>query len=241
MGFVHLHCHSNYSLLSGASSVVDLLARAKELGMSHLALTDTNNLYGAYAFCKAAEEMGIEPIVGAQVDFSDGDVVLLVADDEGYGNLCEILTQHNVDGPQKSGEQLAKYHRGLIALVRDIEQAERLREIVPDGDLYLEVRHVSCRGGSRTALRTLGTSEKGEDASMAQPLAARRGNASHFLGAGRESGGGVRGHAAAVLSYHQSREASQTITSSATNTPSSVSRSQLSSISMRRESESLCT
>ena len=94
MSFVHLHCHSNHSLLTGASSVGGLLARARELGMSHLALTDTNNLYGAFAFCKAAEKVGIEPIVGAQVEFSDGDVVLLVIDDEGYGNLCEILTRH---------------------------------------------------------------------------------------------------------------------------------------------------
>ena len=148
MDFVHLHCHSNYSLLTGGSSAGDLLARAKELGMRHLALTDTNNLYGAFAFCKAAEEVGIEPIVGAQVEFSDGDVVLLVADDEGYGNLCEILTRHHVDGPQSSCESLVECHRGLIALVRDVEQAGRLREVVPAGDLYLEVRDVSCRGGS---------------------------------------------------------------------------------------------
>jgi len=167
MDFVHLHCHSNYSLLTGASSVGDLLARARRLGMSHLALTDTNNLYGAYAFCKAAEEVGIEPIVGAQVEFSDGDVVFLVMDDEGYGNLCEILTQHNVDGPQSSCESLVECHRGLIALVQDVEQAGRLRALVPDGDLYIEMRaaergihkdsvvrdtDASCRGGSRTAL-----------------------------------------------------------------------------------------
>ena len=139
MDFVHLHCHSNYSLLMGGSSAGALLARAKSLGMSHLALTDTNNLYGAYAFCKAAEEVGIEPIVGAQVGFSDGDVVLLVMDDEGYGNLCEILTKHSVDGPQDSCESLATYQNGLIALVRDVEQAKRLAAVFPSGDLYLEV------------------------------------------------------------------------------------------------------
>ena len=157
MSFVHLHCHSNYSLLTGASSAGDLLARAKELGMRHLALTDTNNLYGAFAFCQAAEEVGIEPIVGAHVEFSDCDVVLLVADDEGYGNLCEILTRHHVDGPQRSCESLATYHRGLITLVQDLEQAGRLREIVPDGDLYLEVRggNQFCVGAGLVSARSM--------------------------------------------------------------------------------------
>src|SRR3569623_1356464 len=62
--FVHLHCHSHYSLLDGASDISVLVKRAKELGMTGLALTDHGNLHGALEFYKKAKEVGINPIVG---------------------------------------------------------------------------------------------------------------------------------------------------------------------------------
>ncbi len=65
--FVHLRCHSHYSFLDGASSVDDLLDAAAELGQDALALTDTNGLYGAVRFWKAARERGIKPIFGAEL------------------------------------------------------------------------------------------------------------------------------------------------------------------------------
>src|SRR5690242_14844109 len=62
--FVHLHCHSHYSLLDGASSVKGLVQRAKDLGMNGLALTDHGNLYGALDFYRKAKDVGINPIIG---------------------------------------------------------------------------------------------------------------------------------------------------------------------------------
>jgi len=192
MDFVHLHCHSNYSLLLGASSVSDLLMRAKELGMSHLALTDTNNLYGAFEFCQLAEAIGVEPIVGAQVEFLDGDVVLLVVDDEGYGNLCEMLTRRNLDGAQDACECLSTYHRGLIVLARDVELARLLQSIIPAGDLYLEVPIEECAGRD---------SQPGKGASMAQPLAACCQIAKQYGGTSHKNSGGAWGHAMAVPAF----------------------------------------
>ncbi len=64
-GFVHLHVHSNYSLSRGASTLEEVLGRARGLGMKALALTDTNALYGALYFYNLAREMGIKPIIGA--------------------------------------------------------------------------------------------------------------------------------------------------------------------------------
>src|SRR5437667_8009141 len=62
--FVHLHCHSHYSLLDGASRIPELVARAKELGMNALALTDHGNLYGAVEFYRACKDAGLNPILG---------------------------------------------------------------------------------------------------------------------------------------------------------------------------------
>ena len=62
--FVHLHCHSHYSLLDGASPIKGLVARAKELGMNALALTDHGNLYGSIEFYKACKDAGINPVLG---------------------------------------------------------------------------------------------------------------------------------------------------------------------------------
>jgi DNA polymerase-3 subunit alpha len=71
--FVHLHCHSEYSLLDGACRMPELAARAKELGQPALALTDHGNLYGAIEFYEAAKEAGIQPIVGCEVYIAPGD------------------------------------------------------------------------------------------------------------------------------------------------------------------------
>ena len=70
--FVHLHCHSHYSLLDGASKIPDLVERAKALGMPALALTDHGNLYGAVEFLREAKAAGIKPIVGLEAYVAPG-------------------------------------------------------------------------------------------------------------------------------------------------------------------------
>ena len=70
--FVHLHCHSHYSLLDGASPIKGLVARAKELGMNALALTDHGNLYGALEFYKACKDAGVNPVLGYEAYVAPG-------------------------------------------------------------------------------------------------------------------------------------------------------------------------
>ncbi|MEM9660323.1 MAG: PHP domain-containing protein, partial [Planctomycetota bacterium] len=70
--FVHLHCHSHYSLLDGASPIKGLVHRAKDLGMNALALTDHGNLYGALEFYRTAKDAGVNPIVGYEAYVAPG-------------------------------------------------------------------------------------------------------------------------------------------------------------------------
>ena len=134
MGFVHLHCHSQFSLLDGTMDPSTLAARVHTLGMGAVALTDTCNLYGAVTFYKAAKKKGVKPILGAElhlqpqgVDYEDpqreeggGQVIALVENATGYQNLCWLVTQAIYDGihykPRVSVEQLAERHEGLIFL-----------------------------------------------------------------------------------------------------------------------------
>src|SRR5258708_1844881 len=98
--FVHLHVHSDYSFGKGSSKIKDLVARAKELGMPALALTDFSNMHGALQFSKEAAGAGIQPIIGAKV-FVDaplpkgqrvaGSLQLLAQSEIGYRNLCTIV------------------------------------------------------------------------------------------------------------------------------------------------------
>ena len=133
--FVHLHCHSDFSLLDGASSIDALVARAKELGMTHLALTDHGNMFGALAFFKECRKEGIIPIVGSEFYKAPGSrlekagsekgtrhhhLVLLARNAAGYANLLQLSSQGYTEGfyykPRIDDELLEKHHEGLIAL-----------------------------------------------------------------------------------------------------------------------------
>ncbi len=93
MGFVHLHCHSAFSLLEGTATPPNLIGSAKKLHMPALSLTDRNNLYGAVSFYIHAQKAGIKPIIGMSVDLDDGSsVVLLARNMDGYRNLCHLST-----------------------------------------------------------------------------------------------------------------------------------------------------
>jgi error-prone DNA polymerase len=91
---VHLHVHSNFSFLDGASSVETLVDRAKAIGCDALAITDHNGLYGAVRFYDYARKAGIKPIIGAEMTVEGGyHLVLLAKDIHGYSNLCKIITR----------------------------------------------------------------------------------------------------------------------------------------------------
>ncbi|MBI2252277.1 MAG: PHP domain-containing protein, partial [Armatimonadetes bacterium] len=132
--FVHLHVHTEYSLLDGSCRITELLQKAKELKMEAIAITDHGNLYGAVEFYEKAKEYGIKPIIGCEVylakrtrfdripkiDDDQYHLILLAQNQEGYQNLLKLVTLSNLEGfyykPRVDKELLKKYHCGLIAL-----------------------------------------------------------------------------------------------------------------------------
>ena len=134
MSFVHLHVHTEYSLLDGACRIGSMMERVKELGQSAIAITDHGVMYGCIDFYKAAKAAGIKPIIGCEVYVTrrrmsdrvhgiDNDpyhLVLLCKDRTGYENLCYLVSQAFTDGfygkPRVDLELLQKHHDGLIAL-----------------------------------------------------------------------------------------------------------------------------
>lgn len=135
MGFVHLHTHTEYSLLDGSNKIREYVARVKELGMDSAAITDHGVMFGVIDFYRTAKEAGINPILGCEVYVAPGSrldreigsgedryyhLVLLAENDVGYNNLMKIVSMGFVEGyyykPRVDMELLEKYHEGLIAL-----------------------------------------------------------------------------------------------------------------------------
>lgn len=135
MSFTHLHVHTEYSLLDGSCKIKELVARAAELGMEHLAITDHGNMYGVIDFYRAAREVGINPVIGCEVYVAPGSrfdrettkgeerynhLVLLAENNTGYANLIKIVSKGFTEGfyykPRVDYEVLEQYHEGIIAL-----------------------------------------------------------------------------------------------------------------------------
>lgn len=134
MGFVHLHLHSEYSLLDGACRVKDIPKKAKELGQSAVAITDHGNMFGAVEFYKACLDEGIKPIIGCEVYVAPADrfekskvngsayshLVLLAKNEVGYKNLSYLVSSGYTEGfyvkPRIDTEILRTHSEGLIAL-----------------------------------------------------------------------------------------------------------------------------
>ena len=134
MSFVHLHVHTEYSLLDGACRIDGIMDRVKELGQSAVAITDHGVMYGCIDFYKAAKAAGVKPIIGCEVyvarrsmadrvhgiDNDSYHLVLLCENRKGYENLCKMVSEAFINGfygkPRVDLELLEKYHEGLIAL-----------------------------------------------------------------------------------------------------------------------------
>ena len=135
MSFTHLHVHTEYSLLDGASKIPELVHQAKELGMDSIAITDHGVMYGVIDFYRAAKKEGIKPIIGCEVYVAPGSrfdkeagknenryyhLVLLAENDIGYHNLMKIVSRGFTEGyyykPRVDREVLQEFHEGIIAL-----------------------------------------------------------------------------------------------------------------------------
>ncbi len=132
--FVHLHIHSEFSLLDGANRIKDIPVRAKELGMKAIAITDHGVMYGAIDFYKACKKEGIKPIIGCEVyvaprsrydkepniDNRYNHLILLAKNNQGYKNLSKLVSIGFTEGyyykPRIDLEVLEKYHEGIICL-----------------------------------------------------------------------------------------------------------------------------
>src|SRR5947209_18408170 len=134
MSFVHLHCHSEYSLLDGANRIDDLIARALELEQPALAITDHGNLHAAWELQEQAKKAKLKPIIGMEAYVAPGDrrlksraspadkpyfhLVLLARDATGYKNLVKLSSLAYTEGfyskPRVDRELLAKYNEGII-------------------------------------------------------------------------------------------------------------------------------
>jgi DNA polymerase-3 subunit alpha len=133
--FVHLHCHSHYSLLDGANRIPDLIEKTKELGMNALALTDHGNLYGAIEFYQEATAAGIKPILGYEAYVAPGKrqerdakgiseaafhLTLLAKNEQGFRNLIRMASSAFLEGfyyrPRIDKELLEQFHEGIVCL-----------------------------------------------------------------------------------------------------------------------------
>ncbi len=135
MSFVHLHVHTEYSLLDGSNKIQEYVARVKELGMDAAAITDHGVMYGVIDFYRAAREAGVKPVLGCEVYVAPGSrfdrekvegedryfhLVLLAENNQGYANLMKIVSRGFTEGyyyrPRVDREILETYHEGLIVL-----------------------------------------------------------------------------------------------------------------------------
>ncbi|MHB1680490.1 MAG: DNA polymerase III subunit alpha [bacterium] len=131
--FVHLHLHSQYSLLDGANKIDDIINKSIEFNMPSVAITDHGNLFGAVEFYEKAVKKGIKPIIGCEVYVASGSrftknqnekhyyhLILLAINDEGYKNLCKLVSKSYLEGfyykPRVDKEILQEYNKGLFAL-----------------------------------------------------------------------------------------------------------------------------
>ncbi len=159
-GFVHLHVHSEYSLLDGACRIKELVKKVKELGQTAIAVTDHGVMYGAVEFYREAKEAGIKPIIGCEVyvarrtrfdrdmrlDSHSYHLVLLCANNQGYKNLIKLVSLGFTEGfyskPRVDEEILLKYSDGLICLSGCIA-----------GEIAVKLLNNDYEGAKETALK----------------------------------------------------------------------------------------
>ncbi len=163
--FVHLHLHTQYSLLDGACRIPQLLERAKQYKMDSLAITDHGNMFGAIDFYKEAQKAGIKPILGCEFYIAPGSrldkssagiedasyhLILLARDETGYQNLIKLVSIANLEGfyyrPRIDKDVLSQYQKGLIGLSACLKGEipvllgqRRFNDALKTADVYLNI------------------------------------------------------------------------------------------------------
>ncbi len=164
-GFTHLHVHSHFTLLGGTATVDDLAARAAADGLSHLALTDANALYGAVAFARACRAAGIQPLIGMTLTVTPPDavsapaladpdlLVLLAAGPQGYRSLCHLSSaiQGRPDRVEAANRgltwnELVAHHQGLLAIAGG--HRSWFRRLLVAGEEAAAARYLSHLAGA---------------------------------------------------------------------------------------------
>jgi len=180
-GYAELHCHTNFSLLDGACHPEDMTARAAEIGMPALAITDHNGLYGVPAFYKAARHLGIRPVIGAEITLEDGHhLTLLAKSNRGYSNLSRLITQaqlgHGKGEAALDPATLAGYSGDLLCLSgckkgeipslllrgkkqEALDSARRYLDIFGPGSFLIELQNNLCPEDTRLCRQLAGLAD----------------------------------------------------------------------------------
>lgn len=167
MAFVHLHVHTEYSLLDGSNKIKEYVSRVKELGMNSAAITDHGVMYGVIDFYQAAKAAGIKPILGCEIyvapnsrfdkELTGGEdryyhLVLLAENNTGYANLMKIVSKGFTEGyyyrPRVDMEVLNRYHEGIIALSACLagEVQRNISKGLPEEARKSAVKYEECFG-----------------------------------------------------------------------------------------------
>ena len=188
--FVHLHVHSEYSILDGACRIPDLAKRAAELGMPAVSLTDHGSLAGAVDLYKAARDEGVKPVLGCEVYVTDdrhaqqkgqAHLTLLAATNEGYANLIKLSSLGYLEGyyykPRVDWELLERHGSGLIALSgclsgrvsKALEESrgtdaeaelDRLEQVFGRDNVYVELQNAHLEVQQRITPQLVALAEK---------------------------------------------------------------------------------
>jgi error-prone DNA polymerase len=148
--YVELHCHSNFSFLDGGSHPYELAARAAELEMPALAITDRGGVYGAVRFLQACRKLGVKPIIGTALEVDGQEVVMIARNLSGYSNLCRLLSFAHADQPKgEARASIAKVaeHRGDLFYLSATDDERRLRELqeaLGKENVFSELHHHLC-------------------------------------------------------------------------------------------------
>ncbi len=148
--YIELHCHSNFSFLDGGSHPYELAARAAELEMPALAITDRGGVYGAVKFLQACRKLGVKPIIGTALEVEGEEVVMIARNLRGYSNLCRLLSFAHADQPKgEACATIAKVaeQRGdlfYLSATNDERRLRELQEALGKENVFSELHHHLC-------------------------------------------------------------------------------------------------